>query len=59
MSLWNENDELTIWASWISNNLCIGNDVIMANKTKKLAQLFDVDDIREFEEYVGCKIEQD
>ena len=50
--LWNAKYELEIWASWIDNNLCIGSDDIMANKINKLAEQYDVDDIRELEEYV-------
>ena len=56
---WNEKNELAICASWIDDNLCTGNDDIIANETKKLAEQFDVDDVKELEEYVGCKIKLD
>ena len=42
-------------ASWI-DNLCIENEDIAANQTKKLKERFDIDDIEELKEYLGCKI---
>ena len=29
----------------------------MVNETKEFAEQFDVDDVRELEKYMGCKIE--
>ena len=48
---------MVIWLSWVDDCLCIGpeNDVIKAKSQMK--ELFDCDDVGDFHEYVGCKID--
>ena len=55
---WTQNG-LLIWLSWVDDCLCIGpKEEVMKSKTE-LTTLFDCDDVGEFNEYVGCKLERD
>ena len=49
---------LLVWLSWVDDCLCIGpKEEVMKSKTE-LTTLFDCDDVGEFNEYVGCKLER-
>ena len=48
---------LTMWLSWVDDCLCIGKDNDVKQEKGKLKELFDCDDIGDFKEYVGCKID--
>ena len=55
---WTENG-LLVWLSWVDDCLCIGPKVEVMSSNTDLTNLFDCDDVGEFNEYVGCKLERD
>ena len=52
-----KDGKLSIWSSWIDDILSAGpkRDVVEGRETLK--QYFDLDEVGEMEEYVGCKVE--
>lgn len=55
---WTESG-LIVWLSWVDDCLCIGPTEEVMKAKVELKQLFECDDILEFNEYVGCKIDHD
>ena len=55
---WNDDKTLTMWLSWIDDNICAGPEKHVKEQTLELSKRFEVDDIGVPEEYVGCKIER-
>lgn len=49
---------LSMWVSWIDDMLCIGHPEDVKESKKKFMKIFEYDDIGQFKEYVGCKIER-
>ena len=52
------NRGLVLWISWIDDMLCIGHPDDVKENKEAFMHLFECDDIGEFKEYVGCKIER-
>ena len=50
---------LVIWLSWVDDCLCIGPSIEVMKAKKDMMNLFDCEDVGEFNEYVGCKIDKD
>ena len=48
---------IVIWLSWVDNCLCIGPESDVEYTKSQMKELFDCDDVGDFHEYVGCKIE--
>ena len=49
---------LIIWLSWIDDCLCMGPNAEVMKSKEEMKGLFNCEDIGEFKEYVGCKIER-
>ena len=47
-----------MWVSWIDDMLCIGNPKDLIKAKQEFMKKFLCDDIGEFKEYVGCKMER-
>ncbi|MEM9078893.1 MAG: hypothetical protein AAGC43_17765, partial [Bacteroidota bacterium] len=48
---------LNLWASWVDDLLSCGNEKDVKDGRQAIKQYFDLDEIGELKEYVGCKIE--
>jgi len=53
---WTKNG-INIWASWVDDLLSCGHDHDVKEGRKAIKQYFDLDEIGELKEYVGCKVE--
>ena len=53
---WTDNG-LNLWASWVDDLLSCGRKKDIEQGRKAIKQHFDLDEIGELKEYVGCKIE--
>ena len=52
------NDHLVLIASWIDDNLIVGDEKSVSETKNKLIKRFECDDCGEIKEYIGCKIER-
>lgn len=52
------NNRLVMWISWIDDMLCIGHPDDIEDSKNVFIKEFNCDNIGEFKEYVGCKIER-
>lgn len=48
---------LSIWASWVDDLLSCGNKEDVVQGRHAIKKFFDLDEVGELKEYVGCKIE--
>ena len=55
---WTKNG-INIWASWVDDLLSCGHNHDVHEGRKAIKQYFDLDEIGELKEYVGCKVEYD
>ncbi len=55
---WTKNG-INIWASWVDDLLSCGTKEDVVEGQQALKQFFDLDEVGELNEYVGCKIEYD
>ena len=53
---WTENG-LQLWTSWVDDLLNVGRDEDVQQAKQAFKQYFDIDEIGDMNEYVGCKIE--
>lgn len=51
-------DGLVMWISWVDDCLCIGPKTAVMKSKQEMKKVFDVDDVGEMNEYVGCKVER-
>ena len=55
---WTAAGFLIVWLSWVDDCVCFGQPDDVKESMNELNELFECDDVAEFEEYVGCKIER-
>ena len=53
---WTSNG-LMLWSSWVDDLLSCGNKQDVENSREAIKEHFDLDEVGELKEYVGCKIE--
>ena len=46
-----------VWSSWVDDLLSGGDKVDVMKGRMTLKQYFDLDEVGELQEYVGCKVE--
>ena len=52
-----KNGKLMIWSSWVDDLLSCGPNETVLEGRKALKEHFDIDEVGELAEYVGCKID--
>ena len=52
------NNRPLLWISWIDDMVCLGHPDDVKTSKNEFLKHFDCDDIGEFTEYVGCKIDR-
>lgn len=53
---WTAKGLMVIWASWVNNLISCGNQGEVVKGRQSIKKLFDLDEVSELKEYVGCKI---
>lgn len=56
---WTAAGFLIAWLSWVDDCVCFGRANDVKASTDEMKNLFECDDVGEFDEYVGCRVDRD